>query len=142
MKGVGVNTLNTGSFLIKFSFMKKNVFFITVILALLNNFSAFSQGIKTDDINNLVVSEKLIIYGSDTCHYCLETKIFLKKNNIEFQYYDIDLNLAKQKEMIAKLKAANISLSNLTLPVVDKVGSIFINNEKFEEFLNKLLEKS
>lgn len=93
------------------------------------------------DKTNDSLSTQIIVYGSDTCHYCMDTKNFLKVNNIKFVYFDVDVNIDKQKEMIAKLKAANIALSNLMLPVVDKGGSIFINNYKFEEFLSKLLEK-
>lgn len=85
--------------------------------------------------------KKMVVYGSDTCHYCLDTKSFLIKNNIKFIYYDINKNQVKQNEMIAKLKAANISLSNLSLPVIDKNGAVFINNIEFEKFLHKLLEK-
>lgn len=140
VKGVGINTFNTGSFLIKFIFMKKVAIFITLVLAILNNLSAFSQENKTDNVNNLAISKKLIIYGSDTCHYCLDTKSFLKNNNIEFIYYDVDVNIDKQNEMIMKLKSAKISISNLNLPVVDKKGDIFTNNMKFDEFLNKIIE--
>lgn len=120
--------------------MRRFVIFISVVLSILNNISAFSQEIKSDDINNQVISEKPIIYGSDTCHYCLETKTFLKKNNTLFVYYDVDRNTDKEKEMIMKLKAAKIPLSNLNLPVIDKGGFVFINDGKFEEFLKRIIE--
>lgn len=32
---------------------------------------------------------KIIVYGSDSCHSCLDTKAFLKEKNIKFTYYDI-----------------------------------------------------
>jgi len=30
------------------------------------------------------------VYRSDTCHYCNDTKSYLKENNISFEYFDID----------------------------------------------------
>ena len=84
--------------------------------------------------------EEIIVYGSDTCHYCIDTKEFLNKNKIKFVYYDVDLNIEKQTEMVEKLKKAKISLSNLNLPVIDKQGEIFTNSEDFEAFLHKIKE--
>lgn len=83
-------------------------------------------------------SKTLIIYGSDDCHHCFETKDFLKKNNIEFVFYDIDKNPEALKEMLVKVRSKNISTSNLAIPVVDKNGEIFSNNGNFHEFLQKL----
>ena len=80
----------------------------------------------------------LIIYGSDDCHHCIDTKAFLKKNNIEFVFYDIDKNPEALKEMLVKLRNKNINTSSIGIPVVDKDGELFSNNGNFEEFLLKL----
>lgn len=80
----------------------------------------------------------IIVYGSDDCHHCIDTKAYLKKNNIEFVFFDIDKNATALKEMLAKLRNAGISTSNLGIPVIDKQGVIFTNNGVFEEFLKKL----
>jgi len=80
----------------------------------------------------------IIIYGSDECHHCTDTKAFLKENEIEFVFYDIDKNPEALQEMLGKLRSAGISTSNLGIPVVDKQGTIFTNNGIFEEFLKKL----
>jgi glutaredoxin 3 len=80
----------------------------------------------------------MIVYGSDECHHCTDTKKYLKENNIEFVFYDIDKNPQALQEMLFKLKNANISLNNLSIPVIDKQGVIFTNNIPFEEFLKKL----
>lgn len=89
-----------------------------------------------------LIQEKkdIIVYGSDTCHYCIDTKEFLDENQIKFVYYDIDQNIKKQAEMIEKLKKANIPLSNLSLPVIDKDGVIFTNNQDFDKFLLRIKE--
>lgn len=91
--------------------------------------------------NNTVLQQKsIIIYGSDSCHYCLDTKAYLKEKNIAFIYFDVDVNIEKQKEMIIKLQKANISLDNLSLPVIDKKGELFTNAENFEKFLERIIK--
>lgn len=85
------------------------------------------------------VSKKtIIIYGSDECHHCTDTKAFLKEKKIDFVFYDIDKNPSALQEMLVKLRKANVSTSNLGIPVVDKNGVLFSNNVDFQEFLKKL----
>ena len=93
-------------------------------------------------LHELQKHEIMIVYGSDTCHYCIDTKEYLIEKKVDFIYYDIDVNIKKQKEMVGKLKKANISLSNLSLPVIDKNGEVFINKGEFQDFIKKLNVKS
>jgi glutaredoxin len=85
-----------------------------------------------------VTTKTIVIYGSDECHHCIETKAFLKEKKIEFVFYDIDKNPVALQEMLLKLRQANISTSNLGIPVVDKNGKLFSNVGDFQEFLKKL----
>lgn len=98
--------------------------------------------ITASGLNDNMISQKdlkkIIVYGSDTCHYCIDTKAYLKEKNIDFIYYDVDVNLLRQKEMLIKLQKAGISVDNLTLPVVDLKGKLIMNSSNFEEFLKKL----
>jgi len=80
----------------------------------------------------------LIVYGSDTCHHCIDTKKYLTERNISFVFYDIDKNNEALQEMLGKLRKAGISTSNLGIPVIDKQGELFTNVGVFEEFLKKL----
>lgn len=80
----------------------------------------------------------IIVYGSDTCHYCLDTKTHLKAKKIDFIYYDVDINLAKQREMLVKMQKAGLAVNNLSLPVVDLYGKLIMNGTNFEEFLKTL----
>lgn len=80
----------------------------------------------------------MIVYGSDGCHHCTDTKKYLTEHNIAFVFYDIDKNQEALKEMLLKLKKANISANNLSIPVIDKQGVIFTNDIPFEDFLKKL----
>lgn len=85
--------------------------------------------------------EKMIVYGSDNCHSCLDTKAFLKEKNIKFTYYDIDVNKVKEQEMLVKLQKANIPTYTLSLPVIDNKGDVFLNKGNLKGFLIVLGKK-
>ena len=110
-------------------------FFVSIICVLLFTSLTFSQ-------SNPVTKEKkpLIIYGSNTCHYCIDTKLFLKVKNIEFIFYDIDLSESKLNEMLKKLSTNGVDISNVKLPVIDKSGKLFMNDSKFQDFLKMLVQ--
>ena len=112
----------------------RNLLFFCFLFTIIFNSEVFSQ----QHNQNKEKSTVIIIYGSDDCHHCIDTKAFLKKNNIEFIFYDIDKNPQALNEMLTKLRKANISTSNLGIPVVDKKGVLFSNNGDFQEFLKKL----
>jgi glutaredoxin len=114
--------------------MKKSVCLLFFFILLFNT-NALAQETKAETKPEKAV---MIVYGSDECHHCTDTKKYLKENNIEFLFYDIDKNQDALKEMLFKLKKANISANNLSIPVIDKQGVIFTNNIPFEEFLKKL----
>lgn len=86
-------------------------------------------------------TEQIIVYGSDSCHYCTDTKKFLKKNGVSFIYYDVDQNQPKLNEMITKLLKNQISLDNVSLPVIDRNGKITMNSGDFDTFLKTLIVK-
>lgn len=76
-------------------------------------------------ISSTKKQQEIIVYGSDECHYCIDTKIFLNQNNISLIYYDFDINKDKEQEMLSKLNGAKIQIDSFQLPVVDKNGTIF-----------------
>lgn len=118
-------------------------FILSVIFAFTLGQAVFSQEKPSHSIAvKAVKPNNIIVYGSDTCHYCIDTKAYLKERKIEFTYYDVDVNLEKQREMIIKLQKAGISLDNLSLPVVDLHGKLIMNGIDFEEFLKKLNTKN
>lgn len=119
------------------------IFVLSFIFALISQ-GAYSQTKPVDSVEiESVKANELIVYGSNTCHYCIDTKSFLKEKNITFIYYDIDANLEKQNEMIVKLQKAGISLDTISLPIVDLNGKLIMNNvADFDGFLIKLIEKT
>lgn len=119
--------------------MKAFIFSILLIITI--GKVGFGQVVNSNLDDTLTTQKKLqkmIVYGSDTCHYCIDTKTYLKEKKIDFTYYDVDINLTRQREMVIKLQKANISLDNLSLPVVDLNGTLIMNGEDFEAFLKKL----
>lgn len=119
------------------------IFVLSFVFALISQ-GAYSQTKPVDSVEiESVKANELIVYGSNTCHYCIDTKSFLKEKNITFIYYDIDANLEKQNEMIVKLQKAGISLDTISLPIVDLNGKLIMNNvADFDGFLIKLIEKT
>lgn len=120
------------------------VFILSIIFILTTGHEVFGQTKSSE----LVAVEKrkinkIIIYGSDTCHYCVDTKSYLKEKNITFIYYDVDVNLEKQNEMVVKLQKAGILLDAISLPIVDLNGKLIMNNvADFDGFLKKLTVKT
>lgn len=109
----------------------KKIIYLTLLI-----FGTFS--VNAQQKNTKPEAKKVIVYGSDACHHCIDTKAFLTQNKISFEFFDIDKNPEALKEMLLKLKNANISTQNLGIPVVDKNGIIYTNTGVFEEFLQKL----
>lgn len=118
--------------------MRVFIFSFVCIIAL----TKLNFGQVTDLVLNTEASQKeikkMIVYGSDTCHYCIDTKAYLKERKIDFIYYDVDVNLLKQREMLIKIQNAGLSLDNLSLPVIDLSGKLLMNSNDFEGFLKKL----
>ncbi|WP_298341542.1 glutaredoxin family protein [uncultured Algibacter sp.] len=116
-------------------------FVFSILLMITIGKEGYGQ-IKKSDLNSNVSSQnksnKLIVYGSDTCHFCVDTKAYLKEKKIDFIYYDVDINLLKQREMLIKLQKAGIPVDNLSLPVVDLGNKLVMNEANFENFLKKL----
>lgn len=116
-------------------------FILTILFIITFSEVSFGQAEQNSLKDTLQESlKKMIVYGSDTCHYCLDTKAYLKERNVDFIYYDVDINLTKQREMLIKLQKAGISVDNLSLPVIHKKDTLFMNSGDFDEFLKRLID--
>ena len=113
-------------------------FIFTIVFIMTSTSVCFSQ--VSDSLSTKKELNKLIIYGSDTCHYCLDTKAYLEERKKDFIYYDVDVNLTKQREMLIKMQKAGIPVDNLLLPVIHKNDKIFMNNGDFDDFLKRLID--
>jgi glutaredoxin 3 len=45
---------------------------------------------------------KIKIYSTPTCHFCHMAKDFFKEKGIEFEDFDVSVDLEKRKEMLEK----------------------------------------
>jgi arsenate reductase-like glutaredoxin family protein len=85
--------------------------------------------------------KQLVLYGSAQCYHCVETKNWLNKHQISFVFFDVDEDVAHLKAMIQLLQKNQISTKNLRLPVVQTKQEVFTNEEDFDRFLQKILQK-
>ena len=53
------------------------------------------QTIKVPGKNN---KHRVLVYAISTCAWCKQAKKFLKDNNIEYEYVDVDLSDMKNRE--------------------------------------------
>ena len=72
------------------------------------------------------MTESIIIYGRAGCSKCNIVKDFLHKNNIEFQYIDIENIPTKESDKIIEMA---IEHGILGLPIINKNG-VYIKNIK------------
>jgi len=76
---------------------------------------------KIVKVNGKKRSHKVFMYAISTCAWCKRTKQFLKDNNVEFEYVDVDLCSDEDQEKIEKdITSRGGRLSYPTLIVDDK----------------------
>lgn len=70
------------------------------------------------------------IYSTPTCVYCKMTKEFFKKNNIQYQEYNVAEDEKAREEMVEKSH-------QLGVPVIDVDGEVFVgfNRPELEKVL-------
>ena len=48
------------------------------------------------------MEKEVVIFSTPTCHFCQQTKEFLKEHNIDFTEHDVSVDQEKRQEMIEK----------------------------------------
>jgi glutaredoxin len=80
---------------------------------------------------------KILMYALSTCAWCKKTKQFLKDNNVEFEYVDVDLcEKADRKKVHDDIESRGGDLSYPTLIVDNKT----LINGFHEDKIRKALE--
>ena len=76
--------------------------------------------------------EKITVYSTQSCPYCVMVKDYLKEKNVEFEDIDVGSDHDKAREMVEKS-------GQMGVPVVDIDGKIIIgfNKPKIEETLKE-----
>jgi glutaredoxin len=81
-------------------------------------------------------THKVLMYAISTCAWCKMTKKFLKDNDIEYEYVDVDLANEGDHEKIADdIKKRGASPSYPTLIVDDKTVITGFRKDKIKEAL-------
>lgn len=62
---------------------------------------------------------KIIVYSTPTCPYCMYAKDYFKKNNVAFEDVDVSRDRARAEEMIRKS-------GQMGVPVIDINGEIIV----------------
>ncbi len=62
---------------------------------------------------------KVILYALSTCVWCKMTKQYLKDNNIEFEYLDVDLCTPEEKEQARQTILKKGGMLNYPTTIVD-----------------------
>ncbi len=67
--------------------------------------------------------QKITVYSTPTCAYCVMAKNFLTKNNFEYVEHNVADDLKARQEMVDKSH-------QLGVPVIDIDGEIFVGFDK------------
>ena len=79
---------------------------------------------------------KVVVYALSTCAWCKLAKQFLKENKVEYEYVDVDLCSAEDKEKIRKeILSIGGSLSYPTIIVDGKILITGFRKDKLKEAL-------
>lgn len=75
---------------------------------------------------------KVIVYSTPTCPYCMYAKDYFKKNNVPFEDVDVSRDRVRAEEMITKS-------GQMGVPVIDINGEILVGYqpEVFTQLLSK-----
>ena len=76
--------------------------------------------------------EKVKVYSTETCPYCVMVKEFLKEKKVEFEDIDVNSDREKAQEMVEKS-------GQMGVPVIDIEGAIIVgfDKPKIEETLKE-----
>lgn len=77
-------------------------------------------------------NNKVTIYSTPSCPYCVYVKDYFKQNNIPFEDVDVTRDRSRAQEMIEKS-------GQMGVPVIDINGQIIVGfqPEIFEQLLSK-----
>lgn len=76
------------------------------------------------------MANKVTVYSTPTCPFCIRAKQYLKENNVQFQDIDVSSDQVKAQEMIDRS-------GQMGVPVLDIDGTIVVgfDKEKIKEAL-------
>jgi glutaredoxin-like protein NrdH len=95
-----------------------------------------SENMQLSKVSGKNSKHKVLVYALSTCVWCKMTKQFLKDNDIEFEYIDVDLCDEDDKEKIRQeIQSRGGSLSYPTIIVDDNIVITGFRKDKLKEAL-------
>jgi len=83
------------------------------------------------------IEHKVILFTLSTCAWCKLVKQFLKENEVEYEYIDIDLSEENEKEEIRQIiRDRGGSVSFPTTIIDNKILITGFRKDKIKEALN------
>jgi glutaredoxin 3 len=71
------------------------------------------------------MANKVLVYSTPSCPYCVQLKQFLATNNIQFENYDVSADHDKAEEMITRS-------GQMGVPVLDIDGQIIVGFDRIK----------
>jgi glutaredoxin-like YruB-family protein len=69
------------------------------------------------------MANKVLVYSTPTCPYCVRLKQYLTDNKVVFENYDVGTDQVKADEMVKKS-------NQMGVPVIDIDGKIIVGFDK------------
>jgi glutaredoxin-like protein NrdH len=91
------------------------------------------QTVKISGRNN---KHKVLLYAISTCGWCKRAKQFLKDNDVEFEYVDIDMcNMADKQKIRQDIRSRGGTLAYPTLIIDNEILLTGAPRDKLKEVL-------
>jgi len=91
---------------------------------------------KTVKVKGKNTKHKVLLYALSTCAWCKMTKSFLKENDVEYDYVDVDLCSEEDKDKIKRdILNRGGSLSYQAIIIDDKILINGFRKDKLKEVL-------
>jgi glutaredoxin 3 len=71
------------------------------------------------------MANKVLVYSTPTCPYCVRLKQYLTEKNVAYENYDVGADQVKAEEMVKKS-------GQMGVPVIDIDGKIIVGFDKPE----------
>jgi glutaredoxin-like protein NrdH len=95
-----------------------------------------SENMQFSKVSGQRRQHKVVVYALSTCAWCRMTKQFLKDNDVEYEYIDVDLCQEEDKQKIREnIQSKGGPLSYPTIIVDDNVLITGFRADKIRETL-------
>ena len=105
--------------------MKKLLSALGIIVVCSVLLTACLSGHSSQAINS---KNTILVYGDEQCWNCQHFRKSLSEAHINFVFYDVDADAAKNREMWDKIYALAPKTKQITFPIVDINGKVIMTH--------------